>query len=173
MVLAKRGHEVVLYEAAPEIGGQFNMAKEIPGKEEYAHTIRYYDVMLKKYGVAVHLNTKVNQEALIAGNFEEIILATGVTPRKVNIKGGQHPSVLDYADVLYRKKEVGRRVAIIGAGGIGFDMAEYLAHDTAHESVSLSVGAYMKEWGVDMDYQKGGALANSPEPLRNISIKAV
>ena len=164
-ISAKRGHEVHLFEASGAIGGQFNMAKEIPGKEEYAQTIRYYDAMLKKYKVRVTLHKRITAEELINGNFDEIILATGVTPRKVNIQGIQHPSVLDYADVLYRKKPVGERVAIIGAGGIGFDMAEYLAHDNAHDSVSMDVTAYMKEWGVDMTYKNGGSLAKSPSPL--------
>ncbi|MEM8897743.1 MAG: NADPH-dependent 2,4-dienoyl-CoA reductase [Bacteroidota bacterium] len=162
---AKRGHKVTLFEAEGEIGGQFNMAKVIPGKEEYAQTIRYYDVMLKKYGVDVHLNHRVTAEELSEGDFDEIVLATGVTPRKVEVEGIDHPSVLDYADVLYRKKPVGKRVAIMGAGGIGFDMAEYLAHDMAHEVPTLSVPAYMQEWGVDMDYNRGGSLAEGPKPL--------
>ncbi|MEM7509409.1 MAG: NADPH-dependent 2,4-dienoyl-CoA reductase [Bacteroidota bacterium] len=162
---AKRGHKVTLFEAEGEIGGQFNMAKVIPGKEEYAQTIRYYDVMLKKHGVDVHLNHRVTTQELLEGDFDEIVLATGVTPRKVEVDGIDHPSVLDYADVLYRKKPVGKRVAIMGAGGIGFDMAEYLAHDMAHEVPTLSVPAYMQEWGVDMDYNRGGSLAEGPKPL--------
>ena len=162
---AKRGHKVTLFEAEGEIGGQFNMAKVIPGKEEYAQTIRYYGVMLKKHGVEVQLNHRVTTQELLEGDFDEIVLATGVTPRKVEIEGVDHPSVLDYADVLYRKKPVGKRVAIMGAGGIGFDMAEYLAHDMAHEVPTLSVPAYMQEWGVDMDYNRGGSLAESPQPL--------
>ena len=164
-VAARRGHEVHLYEAGTEIGGQFNMAKVIPGKEEYAETIRYYNVMIEKYGVQLHLNTKATNENLLAGDFDEIILATGVTPRKVDFEGSDHAKVLDYADVLYTKKPVGKSVAIVGAGGIGFDMAEYLAHDMSHESVSLNVENYMKEWGVDMNYAKGGSLAESANPL--------
>ncbi|MEL6194594.1 MAG: NADPH-dependent 2,4-dienoyl-CoA reductase [Bacteroidota bacterium] len=162
---AKRGHKVTLFEAEGEIGGQFNMAKVIPGKEEYAQTIRYYGVMLKKHGVDVKLNHRVTTQELLEGDFDEIVLATGVTPRKVEVDGIDHPSVLDYADVLYRKKPVGKRVAIMGAGGIGFDMAEYLAHDMAHEVPTLSVPAYMQEWGVDMDYNRGGSLAEGPKPL--------
>ena len=165
MVAAKRGHEVDLFEAEKEIGGQFNMAKVIPGKEEYAQTIRYYDEMIKKHGVNLHINKRATVKDLIAGNYDEIILATGVSPRKIDFDGVDHEMVLDYADVLYRKKPVGKRVAIIGSGGIGFDMAEYLAHDMAHESVSLNVENYMKEWGVDMNYAKGGSLAVSPQPL--------
>ncbi len=158
-VSAERGHEVVLFEAEGEIGGQFNMAKVIPGKEEYAQTIRYYTTMLRKYGVKVNLNLKATVEGLTTGNYDEIILATGVTPRTLDLEGIDHKKVLNYADVLYRKKPVGKSVAIVGAGGIGFDMAEYLAHDMTHASVSLSVPAYMEEWGVDMDYTKGGSLA--------------
>jgi 2,4-dienoyl-CoA reductase (NADPH2) len=162
---AKRGHEVHLFEAEAQIGGQFNMAKVIPGKEEYAQTIRYYDVMLKKHGVKVNLNTKATLANLKEGGFDEIILASGVTPRTVEFEGSDHPKVLNYADVLYRKKLVGKSVAIIGSGGIGFDMAEYLAHDMAHESVSLNVENYMEEWGVDMNHTRAGSLAESPNPL--------
>ncbi|MCH1418588.1 MAG: NADPH-dependent 2,4-dienoyl-CoA reductase [Flavobacteriaceae bacterium] len=164
-VAAKRGHQVVLFEEKHEIGGQFNMAKAIPGKEEYGQTIRYYDNMLKKYGVVLRLNTRAEEADLIAQGYDEIILATGVTPRTLEIEGVHHPKVLDYVDVLYKNKSVGDKVAIVGAGGIGFDMAEYLAHDMSHESVSLNTENYMKEWGVDMSYAKGGALAEAPQPL--------
>ena len=164
-IAAERGHQVDLFEAAKEIGGQFNMAKVIPGKEEYAQTIRYYDEMIKKHQVNLHLNHRVSPEELIAGKYDEIIIATGVTPRKLNIEGIDHPKVLDYVDVLYRNKFVGQSVAIIGAGGIGFDMAEYLSHDMAHESPTMNVEAYMKEWGVDMEYTRGGSLAEMPQPL--------
>ena len=161
---AERGHEVHLFEAEKEIGGQFNMAKVIPGKEEYAHTIRYYSTMIKKHGVQLSLNHRVSAEELKAGNFDDIVLATGVTPRKVAFEGFDHAKVIDYADVLYRNKEVGQKVAIVGSGGIGFDMAEYLAHDHEHESPSMSVSAYMKEWGVDMTYGQGGA-TTMPKPM--------
>lgn len=164
-VAAKRGHQVVLFEEKHELGGQFNMAKVIPGKEEYGQTIRYYENMLKKYGVDLRLNTRAEEADLIAQGYDEIILATGVTPRTLEIKGVHHPKVLDYVDVLYKNKSVGDKVAIVGAGGIGFDMAEYLAHDMSHESVSLNTENYMKEWGVDMSYAKGGALAEAPQPL--------
>ncbi|NRB48896.1 MAG: NADPH-dependent 2,4-dienoyl-CoA reductase [Saprospiraceae bacterium] len=164
-IAAERGHTVDLFEAEKEIGGQFNMAKVIPGKEEYQHTIRYYDAMIKKHGVQLHLNHRVTAEELIAAGYDEVILATGVTPRKVDFPGADHAKVLNYADVLYRGKEVGKSVAIIGAGGIGFDMAEFLAHDTEHESPSMSTSAYMEEWGVDMAYSDPGALtAAKPAP---------
>ncbi|WNJ16732.1 NADPH-dependent 2,4-dienoyl-CoA reductase [Pontibacter sp. G13] len=158
-IAAERGHRVDLFEAEAEIGGQFNMAKVIPGKEEYAETIRYYNRQIELHGVNLHLNTRVTSEQLLAGNYDEIILATGVTPRKVDIPGMDHEKVLDYAEVLYRGAPVGKTVAIIGAGGIGFDMAEFLAHDHAGETPSLDTQAYMKEWGVDMTYQDGGGLA--------------
>lgn len=169
-IAAERGHTVDLFEAEKEIGGQFNMAKVIPGKEEYQHTIRYYDAMIKKHGVQLHLNHRVTAEELIAAGYDEVILATGVTPRKVDFPGADHAKVLNYADVLYRGKEVGKSVAIIGAGGIGFDMAEFLAHDTEHESPSMSTSAYMEEWGVDMAYSDPGALtaakpASSPREI--------
>ncbi len=164
-IAAERGHEVDLFEGEHEIGGQFNMAKVIPGKEEYAQTIRYYNTMIKKHGVKLHLNHRVSAKELMAGKYDEIIIATGVSPRKLNFEGIDHPKVLDYADVLYRNKPVGKSVAIIGAGGIGFDMAEYLSHDMAHESPTMNVEAYMREWGVDMNYTNPGALAAAPEPL--------
>jgi 2,4-dienoyl-CoA reductase (NADPH2) len=160
-LLAERGHDVHLFEGATKIGGQFNMAKAIPGKEEYAHTIRYYDTMIKKHDVQLFLNHRVSAAELIENNYDEIILATGVTPRKMNFEGVDHPKVLDYADVLSKKKVVGRSVAIVGAGGIGFDVAEYLAHDKDATNPSLDTEAYMEEWGVDMTYAKGGALTTA------------
>lgn len=164
-IAAERGHTVDLFEAEKEIGGQFNMAKIIPGKEEYQHTIRYYNTMIKKHGVQLHLNHRVSAAELIAGNYDEIIIATGVKPRQVTFPGADHAKVLNYADVLYGGKTVGKSVAIIGAGGIGFDVAEYLAHDSTHESPSLNTPAYMEEWGVDMSYADAGALARAqPAP---------
>lgn len=158
--LAERGHKVHLYEAAAEIGGQFNMAKVIPGKEEYQETIRYYRRQIEVTDVQLNLNTRVNAEQIIAERFDEVVLATGVTPRRIDIEGIDHDKVLDYAEVLYENKAVGKRVAIIGAGGIGFDMAEFLAHGHG-ESPSLNTKKYMEEWGVDMDYKLGGALTTA------------
>ena len=119
------------------------MAKVIPGKEEYGQTIRYYNEMIKKHGVQLHLNHRVSAKELIDGKYDEIIIATGVHPRKVRFEGSDHPKVLNYADVLYRNKPVGKKVAIVGAGGIGFDMAEFLSHDMTHPSPSLDVEDYM------------------------------
>ncbi|MCL4168203.1 UNVERIFIED_CONTAM: hypothetical protein GTU68_060811, partial [Idotea baltica] len=162
-VLAERGHIVDLYESKSEIGGQFNMAKAIPGKEEYQETIRYYNAMIKKHGVQLHLGVKQTVDGLLQQSYDEILLCTGVTPRKLNIPGEDHEKSLTYAEVLYQNKPVGKSVAIIGAGGIGFDMAEYLAH--GKDQPSLDVPAYMKEWGVDMNYTNPGAGARpQPEP---------
>lgn len=158
---AARGHEVYLYEADNQIGGQFNMAKRIPGKEEFYETLRYYNKMIEKHGVHLHLRTKADVELL--KTFDKVALATGVLPREVNIPGIDHRKVLSYIDVLKHKEPVGKSVAIIGAGGIGFDVAEFLVHHG--ESPSLNVETFMEEWGVDMAYDHRGALAKpQPEP---------
>ena len=169
---AGRGHEVDLFEAESEIGGQFNMAKVIPGKEDYAETIRYYGRQIELTGVNLLLNTRASVDTLKSGGYDEIIMASGVSPRKVTFEGSDHKKVLDYADVLYRNKHVGKSVAIVGAGGIGFDMAEFLAHQG--ESATLHTEQYMEEWGVDMGYKKGGALAAiapSPSPREIFLLK--
>jgi 2,4-dienoyl-CoA reductase (NADPH2) len=163
-VAAGRGHEVHLFETEKEVGGQFNMAKVIPGKEDYAETIRYYYRQIELTGVHLHLNSRATTDMLTSVGFDEIIIATGVLPRQVNFEGAHHPKVLSYADVLYKNKPVGKSVAIIGAGGIGFDMAEYLSHDHVEESPSLNTEKYMEEWGVDMQHSVGGSLAVSPKP---------
>ncbi|MDO6601848.1 NADPH-dependent 2,4-dienoyl-CoA reductase [Arenibacter palladensis] len=146
-IAAQRGHEVTLFDADKEIGGQFNMAKQIPGKEEFYETIRYFNKQLELHMVTVQLNTRVNAEDLINGHFDEVILATGIVPRTPKIEGIDHPKVLSYIDVLKLKKPVGKRVAVIGAGGIGFDVSEYLAHEG--ESTALNIEAWLKEWGID------------------------
>ena len=155
-ICAERGHTVNLYEATDRLGGQFNMAKIIPGKEDYAETIRYYNKMLTKYNAEVFLNTKATADTLNTVGYDEVIVATGVTPRQLKFKGTDHASVMNYKDVLWDRKKVGQKVAIIGAGGIGFDVAEFLAHPEDHP---MEIAPYMKEWGVDMSYQKGGATA--------------
>ena len=153
---AERGHEVHLFDAAAEVGGQFNMAKQIPGKEEFYETLRYYKKQIELNDVQLYLKNKVDENYLLAQNFDDIIIATGVTPRKLSFEGVNHPKVLNYVDVLLHKKPVGKSVAIIGAGGIGFDVAEYLSHEG--ESTSLNVVQFLKEWGVDHNYEQGGAL---------------
>ncbi|MCB0545883.1 MAG: FAD-dependent oxidoreductase, partial [Saprospiraceae bacterium] len=128
-VAAERGHEVHLYEASSEIGGQFNMAKRIPGKEEFHETIRYFRKRIEKTGVHLHLNTRAEVALLASQGFDEVVVATGVAPRQVRIEGIEHPMVLSYIEVLKGIMPVGERVAIIGAGGIGFDVAEFLSQE--------------------------------------------
>lgn len=146
-VAAQRGHDVTLFDADKETGGQFNMAKQIPGKEEFYETIRYFNKQLELHKVTVKLNTRVTAEDLKNGHFDEVIIATGIVPRKPKIEGIEHAKVLNYIDVLKLKKPVGKRVAVIGAGGIGFDVSEYIAHEG--ESTSLQIDAWLKEWGID------------------------
>ncbi|SFF50706.1 2,4-dienoyl-CoA reductase [Fontimonas thermophila] len=149
-VLAERGHRVELFEAADAIGGQFNMAKRIPGKEEFHETLRYFRRRLEITGVDVRLSTRVDAQRLIAGGYDEVILATGVVPRNPRIPGQAEQQargkVLSYVDVLREGKPVGRRVAVVGAGGIGFDVAEFLVHDG--HSPTLDAAGWNREWGV-------------------------
>ena len=159
---AKRGHNVTLIEKSNSIGGQFNMAKKIPGKEEFYETLRYFDIMLQKHNVQIHLNTTF--EPAMAKKYDNVILATGIIPRKPEIKGIDHPKVVSYIDVLNDKVKIGSKVALIGAGGIGFDVAEYLSHKG--ESSSLKTKLFMEEWGVDMKFTaRGGIQKVKPKPL--------
>ncbi len=155
---ASRGHHVDLFEASAAIGGQFNMAKRIPGKEEFYETLRYFKRQIELTGVNLHLNHKVTKEELLKGKYDEVVVATGVNPRQLTINGIDHPSVLSYVDVLAHKKEVGKRVALIGAGGIGFDVAEYLSHDENHEPTSQNIAAYLSEWGIDPENKVRGGI---------------
>ncbi len=152
---AQRGHSVTLFDKASEIGGQFNFAKQVPGKEEFYETLRYFNVQLNKHDISVNLSTEVNTEKLISDGFDEVVLATGIVPRTLDIKGFEHPKVKSYLNVLRDKEEVGHKVAIIGAGGIGFDIACYLAEE---KSLTTDAEAWMKNWGVDKSYQGAGAL---------------
>ncbi len=154
---ASRGHQVTLFDAATDIGGQFNIAKQIPGKEEFYETLRYFRRQLVLHGVIQQLNTPVQPKQL--ADFDEVILACGIQPRLPAIKGIEHPKVLTYLDVLRDKKPVGERVAIIGAGGIGFDTAEYLSQ--SGDPSSLDSRAFSHEWGIDRDLAHRGGL--SPE----------
>mmetsp|Transcript_14515 Transcript_14515/g.42862 ORF Transcript_14515/g.42862 Transcript_14515/m.42862 type:complete len:725 (-) Transcript_14515:25-2199(-) len=165
-----RGHEVTLFDKSDEIGGQFNMAKQIPGKEEFHETIRYFQKRLDSSDVTMRLGTEVGMDDL--SGFDRVILATGVSPRALDIPGIEHSKVLSYIDVLAKKVPVGKRVAIIGAGGIGFDVAEFLAHDNTvgEHSSSLDIEAFMREWGVDMSHSTRGGLAEATDqpPHRDI-----
>lgn len=169
-VAAERGHQVTLFEASHEVGGQFNLAKVIPGKEEFHETIRYFKVQLEKTGVELRLNTKVNQEQLEREGFDEVIVATGVVPRALKIQGSDAPNVLSYAEVL-RGAAVGHRVAVIGAGGIGFDVSEFLLKPP-HQPQPQPLADWKREWGVDAEanYMTEGGLQH-PEveaPVREI-----
>ena len=169
-IAAQRGHQVTLFDASSEIGGQFNVAKRIPGKEEFHETLRYYRVMLEKEGVDLRLNTRVSADDLKNGGFDEVVLATGVKPRTPDIDGIDHPKVIGYLDALLGRKPVGQTVAVIGAGGIGFDVSEFIVHQG--ESPSLNTAHFMKEWGVDLSVEhRGGVKGVQPEipaPARQV-----
>lgn len=158
---AKRGHEVTLFDSASEIGGQFNIAKQIPGKEEFYETIRYFARQIELHGVTLKLNTRASVEAL--AEFDEVVLATGIKPRNVDIPGIDHAKVLNYIDVIKLKKPVGEKVAVIGAGGIGFDVSEFLVHEGT--PTSLDADAFLKEWGIDKTLtEKGGLSPKGVQP---------
>ncbi|WP_321926212.1 NADPH-dependent 2,4-dienoyl-CoA reductase [Paraburkholderia guartelaensis] len=153
---ASRGHAVTLFEASTEIGGQFNIAKKVPGKEEFNETLRYFRRQIELTGVELRLGTRASAEALMQEGFDEVVVATGVLPRALRIEGAHHAKVLGYLDVLRDGKPVGSDVAIVGAGGIGFDVAEYLVHEG--ESASLDPQKFFAEWGVDTTYAERGGL---------------
>jgi 2,4-dienoyl-CoA reductase (NADPH2) len=155
---SERGHEVHLFEKSSEIGGQFNYAKRIPGKEEFYETIRYFKKRLEVTGVHLHFGSEQSVESIAGAKFEQVVLATGIKPREVNIEGIQHPKVMNYLDVLRDDKAVGKKVAIIGAGGIGFDVAEYLVEDN---SLTTQPEQWLKSWGIDKDYAQAGALTEA------------
>lgn len=173
-VLAKRGHNVTLFEANSYIGGQFNYAKVIPGKEEFYETIRYFNNLVKSLNITLKLNHKVTAEDLHGQKFDDVIIATGVLPRALKIEGSELPQVISYADLLSGRKTAGQKVAVIGAGGIGFDVSEYLtSHNTnpfnadGTQTVKpQSIESWKKEWGVDTatDYNTEGGLVRA-EPI--------
>jgi len=171
----QRGHQVELFDKIGEIGGQFNVAKQVPGKEEFFETLRYFTKQLSLHDVKVHLNNEQSAEKLLAAGFDEVILATGIKPRKLDITGLEEGfasnKVLSYLQVLRDKVVVGNNVAIIGAGGIGFDVATYLSE----KSLTNNPEAWLKNWGVDKSYQQSGALLNKQDipkhnPSRNITL---
>jgi 2,4-dienoyl-CoA reductase (NADPH2) len=153
---AERGHEVTLLDQAGEIGGQFNLAKQIPGKEEFHETLRYFGEKLKSSGVRLKLNNTASVESLKAEGYDEVVLATGISPRKPGIPGIDHPKVVSYVDVLKGRVQIGKKVAVIGAGGIGFDVSEFLVQ--GGESPTLHPEHWYKEWGVDATLSVPGAL---------------
>lgn len=157
---AARGHQVTLFDAHSEIGGQFNIAKQIPGKEEFYETLRYYRRMIEVTGVTLKLNHTVTADQL--QEFDETILASGIVPRTPPIDGLDHPKVLSYLDVLRDKAPVGNKVAIIGCGGIGFDTAMYLSQPG--ESTSQNIAGFCNEWGIDSSLQQAGGL--SPQGMQ-------
>ncbi|WP_314412836.1 NADPH-dependent 2,4-dienoyl-CoA reductase [Streptomyces sp. DSM 40484] len=165
---AERGHDVTLYDAAAEIGGQLNVARKVPGKQEFDETIRYFRTQLELHGVDVRLSTPVSDGDLAA--YEEVVVATGVGPRTPEIPGVDHPSVVGYLDVLRDGAPVGDRVAILGAGGIGFDVAEYLTD--SGDKASEDPATYFRHWGVDMDYRAPGGLGapERPAPPRSVHL---
>ncbi len=167
---AERGHAVTLFDAAGEIGGQLNVARQVPGKEEFNETIRYYRNQLTIHQVELRLGVQVTARTLDeeAAPFDEIVLATGVTPRTPELPGADHPSVVGYLDVLRDKVAVGERVAILGAGGIGFDVAEYLTDPG--DAASLDQEVFLRQWGVDSEYSAPGGLR---KPDRRPSPRAV
>ena len=165
VVAAERGHDVTLFEGAAEIGGQFNLAKRIPGKEEFQESLRYFARQLELKRVRLELGRRVGPRELHAGSFDEIVLATGVSPRVPPIAGIDHPKALTYVQVIREERVVGERVAIVGAGGIGFDVAEFLSHDGA--SPSLNAHAFMQEWGIDPELQARGGIRDGGHVARS------
>ena len=156
-VAAERGHDVTLFDASDRVGGQFNIAKEVPGKEDFAETLRYFGKMIDKRGVNLQLNHKVEAQELIDAGFDEVIVATGITPRTPGIEGIDHEKVLSYIDVLLHKKPVGEKVAIIGAGGIGFDVGEFLVHNHTEDELAQ----WYDEWGVDTSLENRSGLKDA------------
>lgn len=165
---AERGHDVTLFDAASEIGGQLNVARRVPGKQEFDETLRYFRHRLAEETVDVRLDTPVTAADL--ADFDEVVVATGVTPRTPDIPGVDHPSVVGYLDVLRGTAEVGKRVAVLGAGGIGFDVAEFLTD--SGDGASEDPATYFRHWGVDTDYRAPGGLAapERPAPPRTVHL---
>ena len=156
-VAAERGHSVTLFDSASEIGGQFNVAKRVPGKEEFFETLRYFKRKLETTGVDLRLNTRVSVDDLAKGGFDEIILATGIAPRTPAIPGIEHAKVISYLDAILQRKPVGQTVAVIGAGGIGFDVSEFIIHQGV--ATSQDREAFWHEWGIDANLEARGGVA--------------
>jgi 2,4-dienoyl-CoA reductase (NADPH2) len=165
-IAAERGHKVALFDAADAIGGQFNLARRIPGKEEFDETLRYFRRMIALHGVDLRLGTRVSADDLLAGGYDRIVIATGITPRTPQLDGITHPKVASYVDVITGKAAVGKTVAIMGAGGIGFDVAELITH--AGTSAALDIDVFAREWGIDFrNHPRGGVTGVVPEVASN------
>lgn len=161
---AQRGHTVELWEQASEIGGQFNMAKRIPGKGEFYETLKYFTHHLKKSGVTVKLNHAATTQSLKESTADHIVLATGVHPRPISLPGIEHPNVLNYVDVLRHDKPIGEKVALIGAGGIAFDVVEFLNHERTHSQHLPELDEYFKTWGIDHEFKERSGLTKAHPP---------
>jgi 2,4-dienoyl-CoA reductase (NADPH2) len=168
-VAAECGHDVTLFDSADRVGGQFNIAMQVPGKEEFAQTLRYFAKRLEITGVRVQLGQRVTREKLLAQGFDEVVVATGIVPRTPRIPGVERANVVTYLDVLQRRVVPGKRVAIIGAGGIGFDVGEFLLHDPA-VALPVSIDHWCREWGVDLQAQTNGGLVtpDTAKPYRQL-----
>jgi 2,4-dienoyl-CoA reductase (NADPH2) len=165
-IAAERGHAVTLYDSADEIGGQFNLAKRVPGKEEFGETIRFYNRMIELHNIDLRLNTRVTADMLKAVNYDEVVIASGIAPRTPDITGIDHKKVISYVDAIKGTRPVGQKVAIIGAGGIGFDVAELILHQGT--SAALDIGVFAKEWGIDFEnHPRGGVTGVVPEVAKN------
>lgn len=163
---AGRGHKVTLIDASNEIGGQFNLAKKIPGKEEFYETIRYFNRMVELLNIDLQLNTVATAEMLKSGGFDEVVIATGIEPRTPDIEGIDHPKVVSYIDVIRGDAPVGKTVAVMGAGGIGFDVSELILHEG--KSAALDLDVFAREWGVDFkNHPRGGVTGVVPEVAKN------
>jgi 2,4-dienoyl-CoA reductase (NADPH2) len=163
---AERGHSVTLFDDKSEIGGQFNYAKRIPGKEEFHETLRYFGRMIELHGVTLQLGTRVDASMLRQGNFDAVVIATGITPRTPPLEGIDHPMVIGYIDAIMGNRPIGQKVAIMGAGGIGFDVAELITHEG--KSAALDIDIFAREWGIDFkNYPRGGVTGVEPVVVGN------
>ena len=165
-IASERGHQVTLFDASSAIGGQFNLARKIPGKEEFDETLRYFGRMIELHNVDLRLNSRVTADALFAAGYDEVVVATGITPRSPKIDGIDHAKAVSYVDVITGKAVVGQKVAIMGAGGIGFDVAELITHSGV--SAALDIDVFAKEWGIDFEnHPRGGVTGVEPVVASN------